>query len=64
MSQPMNLTLKINKNLLIRILGISAFSILIIKSIYNLVDGEYLEAIGAFCLGVSTFVFPQWYKKN
>jgi len=56
--------LKVNKNLLIWILGISAFSILIITGIYNLVDGEYLEALGAFCLAISTFVFPQWYKKN
>ena len=29
-----------NKNLLVRILGVSAFSILIIASIYNLLDGE------------------------
>jgi hypothetical protein len=59
-----NLTLKINKNSLIRILGISAFSVLFITGIYNLVDGEYLEALGTFCLAISMFVFPQWYKKN
>ena len=53
-----------NKKLLIRILGISAFSILIITGIYNLVNGEYLEALGTFCLTISMFVFPQWYKKN
>jgi len=53
-----------NKNILIRILGISAFSILIITSINNFIDGEYLEALGAFCLAISLFVFPQWYKKD
>tara|TARA_B100001059_G_scaffold221110_1_gene243745 strand:- start:135 stop:305 length:171 start_codon:yes stop_codon:yes gene_type:complete len=53
-----------NKNILIRILGVSAFSIIIIAGIYNIVDGEYLEGIGAFCLAISMFVFPQWYKKN
>ncbi|MDC1048171.1 hypothetical protein OAQ80_01500 [Flavobacteriaceae bacterium] len=53
-----------NKNILIRILGISAFSILIITGIYNLLNGEYLEALGTFSLAFSMFVFPQWYKKN
>ena len=52
-----------NKNLLIRILGVSAFSFFI-AGILSLIDGEYFEAIGLFSLGVSPFVFPQWYKKN
>ena len=52
-----------NKNLWVRILGVSAFSIFIITSIYNLLDGEFLESLGAFCLAISMFVFPQWYKK-
>ena len=53
-----------NKKILIRIFGVSAFSILIITGIYNLVDREYLEALGTFCLAISMFVFPQWYKKS
>jgi len=53
-----------NKNILIRILGISAFLFLIITGIYDLVNGEYLDASVVFCLAISMFVFPQWYKKN
>jgi hypothetical protein len=53
-----------NKNILIRILGISAFSFFIIAGILSLIDGEYFEAIGLFSLAFSLFVFPQWYKKN
>ena len=51
-----------NKNILIRILGVSAFSFFIIAGILSLIDGEYFEAIGLFAF--SLFAFPQWYKKN
>ena len=53
-----------NKKILIQIFGVSTFSILIITGIYNLIDREYLEALGTFCLAISMFVFPQWYKKS
>ena len=50
-----------NENILIRILGISAFSFFIIAGILSLIDGEYFEAIGLFAF--SLFALPQWYKK-
>jgi len=51
-----------DKNKLVKVLGFTTFSVLIIASIINLVDGEYFEALGCFCLALSLFVFPQWYK--
>lgn len=53
-----------NKNIFIRILGTTAFLIWIVAGVLSLIDGEYFDAIGLFCLGFSMFVFPQWYKKN
>ena len=53
-----------NKNIFIRILGTTAFLIWIVVGVLSLIDGEYFDAIGLFCLGFSMFVFPQWYKKN
>ena len=56
-----------NKNLLIRILGVSAVAVWIIAGIFSLMMGEYFEAIGLFSLGVLifvTYVIPQWNKKN
>ena len=56
-----------NKNLLIRILGVSAVAVHIISGIFSLMMGEYFAAIGVFTLGVLifvTYVIPQWNKKN
>ena len=47
-----------DKNKLVKVLGFTAFSVLIIASIINLIDGEYFEALGCFCLALSLFVFP------
>ena len=56
-----------NKNLLIRILGVSAVAVHIIPGIFSLMMGEYFAAIGVFTLGgliLFTYVIPQWNKKN
>ena len=54
----------INKNKLIKILSFTTLSIFIIATINSLLDGEYFDAIGCFCLGYSLFVFPQLFKKR
>jgi len=56
--------MKVDKNKLAKILGFTAFSVLIIASIINLLDGEYFDALGCFCIALSLFVFPQWYNNR
>ena len=56
--------MKVDKNKLAKILGFTAFSVLIIASITNLLDGEYFDALGCFCIALSLFVFPQWYNNR
>ena len=45
-----------NKNLLIRILGVSTVAVNIISGIFSLMMGEYFAATGVFTLGVLIFV--------
>ena len=53
-----------DKKKLAKVLGFTTFSVLIIASIINLVDGEYFEALGCFCLALSLFFFSQWYNNR